>query len=86
MDNMDLVNTIGLIKTKECAAHSIAGRSGLESSQNATSSYKQIKPVDKRLSVKAKCEDCGKEFSKQCVRSSKGKDDKLLTFTKCKEC
>ena len=46
----------------------------------ATSTYKKSAKSDKRLYIKAKCEECQEEFKKHGIRSGKGKDDELVTY------
>ena len=82
INEKSLAETLGLIEDKETAARSTAN-SGAAAH---TTSYKKIAATDKRLQGTGKCKDCGKTFNNRRVRSRRGEDDKISTFTECKEC
>ena len=93
LDDLNLNDTVGLIETKECASRSVlnnsvnTGRQDASYADNAaTSTYKKIAKSDKRLNIKAKCEECQEEFKKHGIRSGKGKDDELVTYKVCLDC
>ena len=67
LDDLNLKDTVGLIETKERASRSVlqnsvnTGRQDASYADNtATSTYRRIAKSDKRLNIKARCEECQK--------------------------
>ena len=77
-----LTETLGLIEDKETAARSTVNNGAAAH----TTTYKKIAASDKRLQSTGKCEKCAKSFNNKKVRSRRGQDDKISTFTLCMEC
>ena len=77
-----LAETLGIIEDKETAARATTDRA----TAGAATSYKKISAGDNRLKSTGKCDKCSKTFTNKAIRSRKGKNDEITTFTTCKDC